>query len=159
MERERLLRIGDLARETGKTVRALRYYEEFGLLEPTDHTKGGFRLYRPEDLKRVQLIERLQDLGFTLEKIREIVRVWRHGRRGEELALELRQFFEEGLRDIRSRLAKLREMETEMEEALRFLTSCQSCQDRPGREVCSACEKGDHKAHLPSLMDALARGR
>ena len=40
-----LIRIGDLARLTGKTVRAIHLYEELGLLKPATRSSGGFRLY------------------------------------------------------------------------------------------------------------------
>ncbi len=159
LQDKRLLKIGDLARESDKTVRALRYYEELGLLEPADHTKGGFRLYHPDEVKRVHLIGQLQELGFSLDKIQEIVAAWRRGRKGEDVAHPLRAFFEGGLGDIRRKIARLRKMEADMLEALRFLTACRSCQDAPARDLCSGCEKGDHHAQLPFLMDALARGK
>ena len=60
----RLLRIGDLAEKTGKTKRALRLYEEMGLLVPSDRTSGGFRLYtlvvrRPLSVQQTSLTSRL----------------------------------------------------------------------------------------------------
>ncbi len=42
---EATLRIGELARRTGKTNRTLHFYEELGLLAPMSRTKGGFRIY------------------------------------------------------------------------------------------------------------------
>lgn len=153
---EAFFRIGDLARETGKTVRALRYYEELGLLQPVSHTEGGFRLYRPEDVKRVRLIERLQELGFTLERVRGIVAAWRKGESGERVAEPLQELLAEGLREIRLRMKHLHETEREMMEALHFLSVCRTCTDHPARQVCTPCEKGDHTGRLPSLMDALA---
>lgn len=151
------LRIGDLARETGKTVRALRYYEEFGLLDPQGHTEGGFRLYRPEDVSRVRLIERLQGLGFPLERIRGILGAWSQNGTGEAAAPKLRVLLEESLRDTQARIRKLRGVEEELQEALNFLSACGSCEERPGRERCCECEKGDHQARLPQLMEALIR--
>ena len=41
----KLLRVGDLARQTGKTVRAIHLYDEMGLLKPNTRSNGGFRLY------------------------------------------------------------------------------------------------------------------
>ena len=152
-----ILRIGDLAQETGKTVRALRYYEELGLLEPMDHTEGGFRLYRAEDARRVHLIDRLQDLGFSLVKIREVVEAWKHGSKGEDVALKSQAILEQGLKDTRDRISRLQRMERELQEALSFLATCRSCQDQPGRQHCLECEKGDHRGRLPHLVDALVR--
>lgn len=151
------LRIGDLARETGKTVRALRYYEEFGLLDPQGHTEGGFRLYRPEDVSRVRLIDRLQGLGFPLERIRGILGSWGRNGTGEDSALKLRALLEESLRDTQAQVRKLHGVEGELREALSFLNACGSCQDRPVLACCSGCEKGDHQARLPQLMEALIR--
>lgn len=153
----RPLRIGDLAQETGKTVRALRYYEELGILVPQDHTEGGFRLYRPADAERVRLIDRLQDLGFSLERIRALIQAWSRGGTGEDVARQLRRQLEESLRDTQERVSRLKRVEGELLEALRFLEACGSCHERPGRERCTECEKGDHRARLPQLMDGLVR--
>ena len=49
-----LLRIGDLARATGKTVRAIHLYEERGLLKPATRSSGGFRLYDPSAVERLR---------------------------------------------------------------------------------------------------------
>ena len=45
-----LLKVGDLARKTGKSVRALRLYEELGLLQPRTRSDGGFRLYGADEI-------------------------------------------------------------------------------------------------------------
>ena len=151
------MQIGDLARLTGKTVRTVRFYEEKGLLRPTDHTEGGFRLYKAEDAKRIQLIERLQELGFSLEKVRELLGAWKAGGTGEGVATRLQGILEASLRDTRVRIHRLSQMEKELSESLQFLQACRSCQDRPGRVHCLECEKGDHQAALPDLVDAMVR--
>ena len=48
-----LLKIGELARRTGKTVRAVHLYEELGLLAPAVRSKGGFRLYHGRAVTRI----------------------------------------------------------------------------------------------------------
>ncbi len=55
-ERRDLRQIGDLAREAGKTVRAIHLYEELGLLTPAGRSKGRFRLYGRESLVRIRWI-------------------------------------------------------------------------------------------------------
>jgi len=66
--------IGEVAERTGVTQRTLRFYEEKGLLMPTDRMEGGFRLYSDSDIERIQLIKQLQNLlGFTLAEIKEMV--------------------------------------------------------------------------------------
>jgi len=56
------MQIGELAERTGLTQRALRFYEEKGLLQPSTRLEGGFRLYTEEDLRRVQRIARLRNV-------------------------------------------------------------------------------------------------
>ena len=68
-----LLKVGELADLTGKTNRALRFYEELDLLKPASRTKGGFRLYDPSAGVRIHWIDRLQELGFSLSEIRDFM--------------------------------------------------------------------------------------
>jgi len=72
---ESLMQIGDVAEHTGLSLRTIRYYEEAGLVVPSTRTVGGFRLYTTEDDERLQLIKRMKPLGFTLEEMRDLLRV------------------------------------------------------------------------------------
>jgi len=64
-------RIGAIAKATGLTVRTLRYYEEVGLLTPTDRSTAGHRLYGTEAVKQLYRISLLRQLGLPLEQVRE----------------------------------------------------------------------------------------
>lgn len=67
----RLLRIQEVAAETGLTPRSIRYYEELGLLAPAARSEGAYRLYDTEDLERLRFIRGLRDdAGFSLAEIR-----------------------------------------------------------------------------------------
>jgi MerR family Zn(II)-responsive transcriptional regulator of zntA len=70
----RPLRIGDLARASGLTRDALRYYERKGLLPRSARTSGGFRQYEATALNRIRFIKQAQAHGLTLREIRELVR-------------------------------------------------------------------------------------
>lgn len=65
------LKVGDLAKQTGVSVRTLHYYDEIGLLSPSHRTEAGYRLYGQEDLIRLQQIVSLRQIGFSLQEIRE----------------------------------------------------------------------------------------
>lgn len=65
------MKVGELAKQTGVSVRTLHYYDEIGLLKPSSHTEAGYRLYTAGDIARLQQIKSLQQLGFSLEEIRE----------------------------------------------------------------------------------------
>jgi DNA-binding transcriptional MerR regulator len=65
------LKVGDLAKQSGVSVRTLHYYDEIGLLSPSHRTEAGYRLYGKEDIIRLQQIVSLRQIGFSLEEIRE----------------------------------------------------------------------------------------
>src|ERR1700719_3844257 len=68
--------IEQVASRTGFTKRTLRYYEEVGLLPPTDRTEGNYRRYSEADIQRLERIKNLRDLlGFSLTDIRELLEV------------------------------------------------------------------------------------
>jgi DNA-binding transcriptional MerR regulator len=70
----RLLRINQVAAETGLTTRTIRYYEEMGLLEPAARSEGDYRLYDDSDLERLQFIRSLRDdAGFSLAQIGQLL--------------------------------------------------------------------------------------
>ncbi len=70
------MRIGDVAETTGLTQRAIRYYEEVGLLEPAERRTGANRRYDQADLERLELIKRLrEDVGLSLAEIRTFLEV------------------------------------------------------------------------------------
>jgi MerR family transcriptional regulator, repressor of the yfmOP operon len=70
----RLLRINEVAAETGLTTRAIRYYEEVGLLEPAGRSEGDYRLYDESDLERLRYIRSLRDdAGFSLAQIGQLL--------------------------------------------------------------------------------------
>ena len=64
------LKVGELARRTGLTVRTLHHYDEIGLLRPSLHTEAGYRLYTDRDIARLQQVLSLRQLGLSLEEIR-----------------------------------------------------------------------------------------
>jgi MerR family transcriptional regulator, thiopeptide resistance regulator len=65
------LKVGDLAKQTGVSVRTLHYYDEIGLLSPSHRTEAGYRLYSEQDIIRLQQIVSLRQIGFSLEEIRD----------------------------------------------------------------------------------------
>ncbi|MEM7553843.1 MAG: MerR family transcriptional regulator [Cyanobacteria bacterium P01_A01_bin.84] len=65
------MKVGELAKLTGISVRTLHYYDEIGLLSPSKRTDADYRLYSDTDIVRLQQIMSLRQLGFSLGEIRE----------------------------------------------------------------------------------------
>ncbi|QKH04990.1 MerR family transcriptional regulator (plasmid) [Bacillus cereus] len=63
-------KVGELA---GVTVRTLRYYDKIGLLKPASKTEGGHRLYTNEEVKKLQQVQFLKKIGFSLHEIKNML--------------------------------------------------------------------------------------
>jgi DNA-binding transcriptional MerR regulator len=65
------LKVGELARRTGFTVRTLHRYDEIGLLKPSLHSDAGYGLYTAADVARLQQVLSLRELGFAQKEVRD----------------------------------------------------------------------------------------
>ncbi|GAA1309897.1 hypothetical protein Psi02_40910 [Planotetraspora silvatica] len=65
--------IGEVARASGTTVRALRHYDEIGLLSPSERTASGHRRYTEFDVRRLYQVRALRSLGVSLEEIASVL--------------------------------------------------------------------------------------
>lgn len=72
------LKIGEVSKQTGAAVGALRYYESLGLVE-SNRGENGYRYYLPEAIRQVKFIKKAQSLGFSLEDISEVLNVHQRG--------------------------------------------------------------------------------
>jgi MerR family transcriptional regulator, copper efflux regulator len=106
------MRIIDVARTTGCSTSALRYYEDQGLLQPDKRSEAGYRLYSNEVVGRVSFIQRAKALGLTLREIRQLLQ--------EPLdhstdQIKLRHAIAHKLADTRDRIAELEHLKGELE--------------------------------------------
>ena len=68
-----MLKIGEIAKKTGISIRSLRHYDAIGLLKPKTQTAVGYRLYNKEDIYRLQQIVSLQQMKFSLKQIKTML--------------------------------------------------------------------------------------
>lgn len=73
--------IQQISQKTGLTVYTLRYYEEIGLLDPVPRARNGHRCFTDLDVQRIELLKKLRLTGMSIEGIRQIVDLYRGGRR------------------------------------------------------------------------------
>lgn len=103
------LRIGELARRTGLTVRTLRHYDEIGLLTPGERTDSEHRLYSEADLRTLQQIQSLKAIGLPLGQIRAVLQTPGHD--PQRVIEEHIRVLEEGLERQRALLERLRRLD------------------------------------------------
>lgn len=73
--------IGELSKATGVKVVTIRYYEHVKLMPEPARTEGNYRIYSREHLRRLQFVRRCRDLGFTLDQLRDLLRLSVQSRR------------------------------------------------------------------------------
>jgi MerR family copper efflux transcriptional regulator len=114
------MRIGQMSKQTGVSIDAIRFYERNRLLAAPTRSEGGFRLYSSDDLSVLQFIRSLQTLGFSLNEIREFVSLRTNDLRA---CSAVRKMLDHKLQDIHAKRIALAKLEDELKAAL---TGCNS---------------------------------
>ncbi len=148
------MRIGELSRISGKTSRTLHFYEELGLLTPASRTKGGFRLYARSAVLRVQWIERLQELGFSLQEVSAFLSELHAHSTGPATMSQLQDFYRGKIEETRAAIRRLQDLEAELTGAISYLDECRACTSETARAACLSChEESDRR--LPDMVAAI----
>lgn len=148
----RTLRVGELARLTGKTVRALHLYEELGLLVPIERSKGGYRLYDADSLTRVRWIVKMQEMGFSLGEIQTMARQWEQSGSAPGAMARVERLLKDKLAETREQIGRLQGLEAELHASLEYLRTCPTCNPNQIIEACSACELHAETEPAPELV-------
>jgi MerR family transcriptional regulator, thiopeptide resistance regulator len=118
------LRVGELAKRAGLSVRTLHHYDEIGLLRPSRRTHAGHRLYGAEDVARLQRIASLRRLGFSLDEIRACL---------ERPELSARRLIELHLGRLREQIELRRQLCERLEDLGRWLDRADAGASAAGR--------------------------
>ena len=134
-----MLKISQLSEQTGITPHTLRFYEKHGLINPSDRSGGGYRLYSDEDVRKARFIRTARNSGFSLDDIAALlaIRVDRSSHTCEEVTDITRRKLEEVEQ-------KLRELTSLRKTLKRLLDSC--CGGPDAAVHCSILEALDRKA-------------
>jgi len=151
-QRRDFMQIGDLARETGKTVRAIHLYEELGLLTPAARSKGRFRLYAREALLRIRWIGKLQEMGFSLSDIQTVVREWEHLESAPGAMKRMREVYLRKLEETRDQKRRIEALERELEGSVQYLNTCEVCDPQRLLSACECCDLHDKDVNVPELV-------
>lgn len=135
------LKIGEIARESGVGVEALRFYESRGLIVPVMRTQSGYRLYDARVFERLSFIKKAQSIGFTLDEIAQIIS---DAAQGHRPCADVRRLASEKLTALEERIRQLQRYRRE----LRQTVDAWQQQGEADGEVCGLIE---------GLTDAPAR--
>ncbi len=115
------LTIGHLAQLGGVNLETIRYYERRGLLPKPPRTAAGYRQFGPEAAQRLRFIKRAQELGFSLDEIRELLSL---RIRPTQNRAEIRVHAQAKIKDINRRIAALTAMKNTLHE---LVNQCEHC--------------------------------
>ena len=126
-EKQHLLKIGELAKKAGVTVRTIRYYEELSLITPTELSAGGFRFYSENDLNRILFIKRFKELGLPLEEIQTLSLGSQPGETKSQRLNASYSMLENQLKKINDKITELQMAKEIIEKGLEALDTCKKC--------------------------------
>lgn len=140
------MNIGQAAKASGVSAKMIRYYESIGLVPAAERRSSGYRDYGPADVHRLKFIRRARDLAFSMDEIRDLLRLWtdqdRSSREVKDIALR-------HIADLDLRAQQL----TEMADALRHLATACEGDERPECPIIDGLESagGCHAEAAPSV--------
>ena len=112
------LQIGEVAKRAGVSIDTLRYYEKVKLLPRAGRSTGGFRLFAAEHVDRVRFIKQAQDLGFSLDEIRDLLATG-----GSDECRTVRDLLKSKLSEMDERLKSMKQFRRVL---ARHLSACET---------------------------------
>ena len=121
-------RIGEVAARVNVSVDALRYYERLKLLPRAQRSAGGFRLFGPESIERVQFIKHAQELGLTLDEIKGLLTTG-----GAEECGRVRDLLSKKIGELDDKMTAMKKFRRTL---ARHLSACERELDTRGDSAC-----------------------
>jgi Cu(I)-responsive transcriptional regulator len=118
------VQIGEASNASGVSAKMIRHYESIGLVPPADRRVSNYRDYGADDVHRLGFIRRARDLGFSIEEIRGLLRLWADRRRSSR---DVKALTLAHLEELDRRIALMNEMRA----TLAHLAHCCDGDSRP----------------------------
>jgi len=125
------MNIGEASARSGVSAKMIRYYEETGLLPKPERRQSGYRLYDESDVHRLRFVRRARDFGFSMERIRELLRLWHDRKRP---SAEVKRIAEAHVADLDKKISEMSALRDSMKDLAR-------------------CCHGDQRPDCPILAD------
>ena len=147
--------IGQIAERTGFTASALRYYEELGLVVPTQRTAAGYRVYDDDALSRLAFIARAKHLGCSLDEITDLVGIW-EGERCDPVQRRFHELVTEKIRATQTQIAELTAFGSQLQSAAAQLGTTPI--DGPCGDACACMAERSDSTALPVALASTRPG-
>lgn len=152
---DELMKIGEVAKKTGVSLRTIRYYEELKLITPMTRSTGRFRLYDEDILSRIGLIQSLQELELSLKEIKTLMALRAKNRTRGQVAKTLLSRLKGHCVEAQRKRAIYQSIVYDFDEGIKILNECRDCNKPSNEPHC-----GKHKVFrsedlLPSIIRSL----
>ena len=104
--------IGEAAKASGVTAKMIRHYESIGLTGSARRTGSGYRIYTEQDVRVLQFIHRGRALGFSLERIGDLLALWQDQDRA---AADVRALAQQHIEELERKIAQMQAMKRTLE--------------------------------------------
>jgi MerR family transcriptional regulator, Zn(II)-responsive regulator of zntA len=152
-----LLSTGDLARGCETTLRTIRFYEEAKLIEPAARSEGGHRMFKREQLPKLQLIMDMREAGLSVQEIRDLFELKTQCATPEQASTKLVQALEDKIDCMHRKITALRRLREDLATTVEALRECSSCDEPQFHSKCGDCDVME-RPDLPRAMKFLWGG-
>lgn len=118
------LNIGQAAQQSGVSAKMIRHYEEIGLLPKVARSASGYRQYNAREVHSLRFIRRARDLGFSMEEIASLLRLWQNRKRASK---DVKRIALARIADLQQRIAEMQALQRSLEH----LAHCCHGDERP----------------------------
>ncbi|MFZ5895851.1 MAG: MerR family transcriptional regulator [Myxococcota bacterium] len=145
-----------MARRTRNTLRTVRFYEEAGLLQPSERAEGAHRMFPETELEKLRLAGELRLAGLSISEIRQLFTLKRSAESGASAAATIDGVLEQYGERIKERMALLQRLAIELESARSLATRCRACtHNNLFPESCGECRTMKDAGVLPPAATVL----
>jgi MerR family transcriptional regulator, copper efflux regulator len=149
------MNIGEASKATGVTAKMIRYYESIGLMPKVVRTGSGYRVYAESDIHTLRFIRRARDLGFSIESITKLLRLWQNRSRS---SVNVKSVTTAHIGALRNRIAEMEAMVRTLEHLAKHCHGDQRPDCPILDDLAKPVVKGDRlKAQGASHRGGLAR--
>src|SRR5260370_3506276 len=110
-----VIHIGEAAKLAGVSVDTVRFYQKLGVIQSATRSAGGYRLFTAEQIHELNFVRHAQELGFSLNEIKELLVL----RTKHHTCSEVQAMLQRKLGDVRTKIESLSHLEAELDGALR----------------------------------------
>ncbi len=146
------MNIGQAACGSGVSAKMIRYYEQTGLIPPSDGTMSGYRDYSETEVHMLRFIRRSRDLGFSVAEIEELLGLWRDR---DRQSADVKRIALQHVEELRRRIAEIESMA----DTLMTLADCCAGDDRPDCPILADLEQPSSAETRPAPPPKLTMPR